>query len=174
MHWADQFATNAHKGQTRFDGSPYINHPRRVARVIYKFNGHDWETAVAYLHDVAEDTNITIDEIVTAASAHLYDDELTLFRDALTCLTKKPGDLYPDYLARLLDNPGACVIKYVDMLDNMTDLKVNYPKKKAQIDKYGVSMLLLAREHPAWIYEDDLKEIYYNQNPELEEAILLL
>ena len=48
-----EIATSAHEGQTRRDGvTPYIEHPKAVARRVHT----DDEKAVAFLHDIIEDT----------------------------------------------------------------------------------------------------------------------
>lgn len=67
MNEAYKFAKVKHDGQTRADGSPYIEHPIRVAEIIKKyFSVHpriNELITAAYLHDTVEDTNTTIDEI---------------------------------------------------------------------------------------------------------------
>lgn len=67
MNEALEFAKKKHEGQVRKDGSPYIYHPIKVAETIKKyFPNHDKLNELitaAYLHDVIEDTDTTIDEI---------------------------------------------------------------------------------------------------------------
>lgn len=58
---AVRIATVAHDGQTRMDGSPYINHPLAVAEMLRR-QGHSEETCtVGVFHDVVEDTDVTLD-----------------------------------------------------------------------------------------------------------------
>lgn len=61
MNEALSFARKKHEGQTREDGSPYINHPIMVAKIVEKFFKDDLRVneliTAAYLHDVLEDTN---------------------------------------------------------------------------------------------------------------------
>lgn len=80
---AFELAARAHRGQTRKDGSsPYIGHPLAVARTLQEV-GLDEETlAAALLHDVVENSELTIDEVVErfgvdvgALVAALTDDE---------------------------------------------------------------------------------------------------
>ncbi len=62
---AYEFARDAHEGQARKgDGSPYIDHPVELARILHRA-GHDDEELLAatFLHDVVEDTDTTLDEI---------------------------------------------------------------------------------------------------------------
>jgi len=68
---AYEFARDAHEGQSRKgDGSPYINHPVQLARLLNRA-GHDDEEllAAAFLHDTVEDTDATLDEIEDAFGA---------------------------------------------------------------------------------------------------------
>lgn len=64
-HEAYEFAREAHEGQERKgDGSPYINHPVELARLLHSAGDNDEELlAAAFLHDVVEDTDTTLDEI---------------------------------------------------------------------------------------------------------------
>lgn len=65
---AYEFAREAHEGQTRKgDGSPYIKHPVMLARLLHEA-GHDEDELLAatFLHDVVEDTDVTLEEIEDA------------------------------------------------------------------------------------------------------------
>ena len=57
-------AFNAHDGQVRKSGEPYIHHPLEVAKIVAKDIGLDSESiASAILHDVVEDTPITLNDL---------------------------------------------------------------------------------------------------------------
>ena len=62
---AIEFATKAHKGQFRkYTGEPYINHPLAVMEIVRGVPGHTEEMLVAaVLHDVVEDTDVSLMEI---------------------------------------------------------------------------------------------------------------
>lgn len=63
---AEIFASAAHAavGQVRkYTGEPYIVHPREVAAMVASFGGDDAMIAAAWLHDVVEDTEVTLDEV---------------------------------------------------------------------------------------------------------------
>lgn len=62
---AYEFASNAHKEQKREGGEKYINHPLNVALTIIQMKLDTPSIAAALLHDVVEDTNITLKEIKT-------------------------------------------------------------------------------------------------------------
>ena len=60
---AAQIATDAHRGQFRRDGvTPYISHPEAVAKRV---EGDDLAEAIAWLHDVLEDTAIKVQDLVS-------------------------------------------------------------------------------------------------------------
>ena len=59
-----QFATQAHAGQKRkYTGDDYIVHPVAVAQIVRDFGGSVDQQAAALLHDVVEDTDVTIDQV---------------------------------------------------------------------------------------------------------------
>ncbi|MFA6571521.1 MAG: HD domain-containing protein [Bacteroidota bacterium] len=62
---AEEFATKAHEGQTEKDAlkTPYIFHPKKVAELVTLSGGSFQEISSAWLHDVVEDTPITIEII---------------------------------------------------------------------------------------------------------------
>ena len=60
---AYNFANENHKGQLRKSGQPYIIHPVQVAYILSTLGLDDETICAALLHDVVEDTNITIEDI---------------------------------------------------------------------------------------------------------------
>lgn len=107
---ARMIATAAHEGQRRkYTGEPYINHPERVAVMIETFTAATPQTtneviAAALLHDVVEDTSITIDAIEQAFGPFVRSlvDQLTKPNEPLTYVAKS--------------------IKACDLIDNLSDL----------------------------------------------------
>ena len=58
MRQAYTFASNAHDGQRRMDGKPYISHPLEVARILVEMNMDVDSICAGLMHDVLEDCNI--------------------------------------------------------------------------------------------------------------------
>jgi GTP diphosphokinase / guanosine-3',5'-bis(diphosphate) 3'-diphosphatase len=56
-------ASDAHGGQTRSSGEPFIHHPLAVARIVADLGLDDVTIAAALLHDTVEDTGLTLDEV---------------------------------------------------------------------------------------------------------------
>jgi (p)ppGpp synthase/HD superfamily hydrolase len=99
-------AVDAHCGQTDKAGAPYILHPLRVMLAMKS----DDERIVATLHDVVEDSAYTIEAI-----AYDFGPRVA---EAVDALTKRKGESYDDYLARVAINPLAKSVKLADLADN--------------------------------------------------------
>jgi (p)ppGpp synthase/HD superfamily hydrolase len=131
---AARIATEAHAGQMRRDGvTPYVKHPESVAaRVAGDFRAE----AVAWLHDVLEDTTWTASDLQREG---VPSDVV----DAVVLLTKTEGGDYGAYLHRVRANPLACRVKIADMLANLADRPTD-----RQIAKYAQGLLLLTGTAP--------------------------
>lgn len=119
-------AEKAHRGQMRKDGSPYFDHPCRVADLVrhYKGDSHEVEAlcAAAYLHDTLEDTDLTYYDLVKSfgyqvASLVL---ELTTNPEMKEGIGNKAS--YMSYKLKHMTH-WALVIKLCDRLDNLRDTK---------------------------------------------------
>ncbi len=115
------FAKAAHESidQTRkYSGEPYIVHPIAVAEIVRSVPHTPAMIAAAYLHDVVEDTPVTIEEIRTA-----FGDKVAELVDWLTDVSR-PGDgnrrtrkaLDLQHTAKA--PPDAKTIKLADLIDN--------------------------------------------------------
>ena len=104
---AEEFAIEMHMGQFDRGGVPYIEHPKAVAS---KVDG-EIEKAVAWLHDVVEDTSATIQEVRI-----LFGDEVA---DAVELLTHKKGVPYLEYVRGIKGNEIARKVKMADLQHNM-------------------------------------------------------
>lgn len=81
---AYQVALNAHEGQRRKSGEPYITHPFAVAQTLACMRLDAPTIAAALLHDVAEDTSVTIHEIRQA-----FGDEIANLVDSVTKISRR-------------------------------------------------------------------------------------
>jgi (p)ppGpp synthase/HD superfamily hydrolase len=101
-------AVQAHHGQKDKSGAPYILHPLRLM-----FQQKDEVAmAAAVLHDVVEDTPVTLEQLRQAG----FSEEIVA---AVACLTHDPQDSYEDYVAKIKTNPVARAVKLSDLEDNM-------------------------------------------------------
>ena len=114
---ASRIAYKAHEGQTDKAGVPYIFHPIHIAEQM----DSEESCVVALLHDVIEDSDITLEIL----SKYFNDDIIT----ALRVLTKKEYDDYVMYIKRVKTNKLAAKVKIKDLehnrdltrLDEVTD-----------------------------------------------------
>lgn len=119
-----QYATDAHAGQTRSGGEPYIGHPVRVAQIVQQYKqSHNIDSliAAAYLHDTIEDTDTTheaLHDLFGGLVASLV-LELTSDLEQIEKVGKK------EYLAKKMAHDMSSyglVIKLADRLDNVKDI----------------------------------------------------
>lgn len=108
MAVAQQISVRAHEGQTDKAGAPYIAHPARVAARVA--DDPDAE-AVAWLHDVIEDTGRSLDDL---RAAGMPERVVT----AVEAISKRDNEERDAYYNRVAANPLALKVKYADLADN--------------------------------------------------------
>ena len=104
---AYEIAKKAHLGQVDKAGEDYIKHPEKVASFVKT----DEEKAVAYLHDVIEDTELTLEDL------HEYEFSKEVI-EAVDIITKKKGEDYQSYLNSVKKNKLARAVKLADLRHN--------------------------------------------------------
>jgi len=140
---AAKIATECHAGQTRFDGSPYINHPMRVAEMM-GIQGHSETTRiVAVLHDSVEDSDLTFG----ALRRYGFDEEVIYPLELLTKPKGEQVDYLGLYIPRIAVHPRSRAVKKGDLFDNLdlTGLENPSLQRIENIEKYGKALLYLAR-----------------------------
>ena len=127
-----QFAKACHEGQTRISGEPYISHPVRVCTILAALNVDDDNTlAVALLHDVVEDCNVS----VTVLKLNGFNDDVICGVDALS---KKAGQDNNDYYWLLMEStkPYILLVKLCDRAHNISTMAGAFNAEK--INKYVI------------------------------------
>lgn len=105
---AARIAAIAHENQVDKAGEAYILHPLRLMACART----DDERIVALLHDVVEDSELTLESLaVQGFPPHIM--------DAIDCLTSRDGENYDDFITRVLTNSLAARVKRLDIEDNM-------------------------------------------------------
>ncbi len=124
---AIRIAATAHEGQTDKAEQPYILHPLRVMFMLRK----ETEKICAVLHDVFEDTDITIEYLRKEG----FSEEVLI---ALNALTRRENESYDDFIGRVIENKTACKVKLADLSDNMDLSRISNPTREDynRIEKY--------------------------------------
>ena len=122
---AYEFAAKAHEGQKRSSGQPYIIHPLAVAYILLEL-GMDTDTiCAAMLHDVVEDTHVTLDEVKKR-----FGQDVAMLVDGVTKLNKIPkfnreeqqAENVRKMLLAMSQDIRVMIIKLADRLHNMRTL----------------------------------------------------
>lgn len=129
-------ATNRHAGQFDKGGNPYILHPLKV---MYYLKSDDEELqCIALAHDLVEDTDTTFTELRELG----FSERVIAGIDAVT---KRRGETYEEYKARVKANPDAVDVKMCDLRHNsdIRRLKGVTEKDIARAAKYHAFYLEL-------------------------------
>jgi (p)ppGpp synthase/HD superfamily hydrolase len=109
MALAERIAREAHRGQVDKSGVDYIEHPARVAASV----DGDAAKAIAWLHDVLEDTSVTFEQL-------LMDGIPYWIACAVDTLSRKSNETYREFIARIGDSgPIVIAVKLADLRDNL-------------------------------------------------------
>lgn len=132
---AYMLAKEAHQGQMRKSGEPYIIHPIAVARIVAEeFELGANPIMAAFLHDVVEDTPYTLDDI-----KERFGEDVAFLVGVVTKQKKseynqsKQIDNYRQILASVQFDVRAILIKLADRLHNMRTLESMKPDKQMKI-----------------------------------------
>ena len=130
---AIHIAVNTHYNQKDKGGEPYIFHPLRVMDACASLEAR----IVAILHDVVEDTDITIEMLRQEFPPQII--------EALKLLTHNPDVPYMDYVASIKTNSIAREVKIADLTDNSNVSRLSMITNKAieRLKKYNVALKIL-------------------------------
>jgi (p)ppGpp synthase/HD superfamily hydrolase len=122
-------ALRAHRGQ-RYpspEGEPYVHHLFRVMLAVRGFRPQ----MAAVLHDILEDTQVTLDQLY---AARLPEDVV----DAVVALTHRAEQTYAQYIEQVAGNTLAREVKLADLADNLANNHrlAKTPDVVARIDRY--------------------------------------
>lgn len=137
---AMQIAYSAHHGQVDQVGAPYILHPVHLAEQM----DDEISCTVALLHDVAEDTSVTLQQL-----SEVFPQEVIV---PLTLLTHEKGTDYFEYVNAIRANPVAVKVKLADIAHNSDQTRcvgADLPPEKLQYwrNKYSRAKRILCEEN---------------------------
>jgi len=135
---AYEFGAEAHEGQQRLSGEPYIYHPLAVARILAEMRMDVNSIIAALLHDVIEDTPTAKDQV-----AKEFGEEVAELVDGVSKLTQvkfgskaeAQAENFRKMMLAMVRDIRVILIKLADRLHNMRTLGVMPPAKRRRIAK---------------------------------------
>ena len=129
------YADNAHAGQLRKDGSPYITHPLAVAEIVAELELDTDSIIAALLHDCIEDTGATHEEIAKlfgATVADLVEGVTKLTRVQYTSKEEEQMENLRKMLMAMAKDIRVILIKICDRLHNMRTMEYQSARKQKE------------------------------------------
>ena len=125
---------NAHKEQVDKSGMPYVYHPYELATQM----NDEYSTCVALLHDVVEDTEITLEDLENEG----FPREVI---EAIAMMTHHDNIPYLDYIREIKKNTIASKVKLADLQHNSNIDRLDNIDEKAlrRIEKYRKAIEIL-------------------------------
>jgi len=182
LRHAYKFAANAHKGQKRESGEPYIIHPLHTAMTLAEMHMDDASIAGALLHDVVDDTPVTTEEITKE-----FGEEIGFLVEGITKLGKikyhgverQVENLRKVFLS-MAEDIRVVLIKLADRLHNMQSIEALKKDKRLRIaretldiyaplaSRLGIGEIQAQLEDLSFpiVYEEDYKWILKNVREE--------
>lgn len=133
---AYHFSADAHEGQFRISGDPYISHPVAVASIVADWHLDPQALIAALLHDVMEDTHISKAEIAERfgkTAAELVDGLSKLDRIEFRSQEEAQAENFRKMLLAMASDLRVILIKLADRLHNMRTLDSMRPAKRRRI-----------------------------------------
>lgn len=142
---AFEFANEAHSGQFRTSGDPYVSHPIAVANILSSFHMDEDSLSAAMLHDVIEDCGVpkkVIEEQFNKNVANLVDGVSKLDQLNITSRTEAYAENFQKMILAMAKDIRVIVVKLADRLHNMRtieylDLEKQKRKAKETLEIYA-------------------------------------
>lgn len=133
---AFRFAHNLHAGQMRKSGEPYIIHPLAVAEILAEFKMDEISLVAAILHDVVEDTHVSVEEV-----AKEFGESVAALVEGLTKLAKvqfrssqeKMAENFRKMIVAMSRDIRVIIVKLADRTHNMRTLRALNLEKRQRI-----------------------------------------
>jgi GTP diphosphokinase / guanosine-3',5'-bis(diphosphate) 3'-diphosphatase len=130
------FADQLHEGQYRASGEPYIAHPVAVAGLLKDLGGGSVMIAAGFLHDVVEDTDVTVEEIERRFGPEvraLVEGVTKLSKFNFSSKTERQAENFRRMFLAMAQDIRVIVVKLADRLHNMRTLEHLTDEKRRRI-----------------------------------------
>ena len=130
------FSVKMHEGQKRKSGLPYVSHCIDVANILLDWNMDHTTIVSALLHDVVEDTDVTLEDIENEFGddvAFLVDGVTKIDHIAFSSHVHKQAENFTKLFLSLAKDLRVIIIKFADRLNNMETIEYLSAKKRKEI-----------------------------------------
>lgn len=168
---AYELAKAKHEGQFRKSGEPYINHPLHVAYLLTELNTGPATIAAGLLHDVVEDTDVTLDDVKKQ-----FGEDVAKIVDGVTKISKLKYMTKEKVLAKshqkillaMAKDVRVILVKLVDRLHNMRTMQFQSPDKQKRIAQETLDLYApLAHRLGMYRLKAELEDLSYKYtNPD--------
>jgi (p)ppGpp synthase/HD superfamily hydrolase len=147
---SDDIASKAHAGQFRKDGkTPYVVHCRQAAAMAAAMGLHPLSISVMLVHDVLEDTDVTLEQITRSLKDAGFSElsfDFVEYTNRLQTLTKNKGERHVDYLRRITKSAYSVtpLLKIADIVVNWFDTTSEMTRVR---EKMELSFEIVNRDH---------------------------
>ena len=138
------YAEQAHDGQSRRSGEPYVTHPLAVASILSSMHMDHQSLMAAMLHDVIEDTPIPKEALIQQFGdvvAELVDGVSKLTQIEFGSQEEKQAENFQKMALAMANDIRVILVKLADRLHNMRTLGALRPEKMRRIAKENVRNL---------------------------------
>jgi GTP pyrophosphokinase len=177
---AYKLAEDAHDGQLRKTGEPYITHPLAVATILAKIGLDDTTLAAALLHDAVEDTSVTLDELEAGFGpqvAQIVDGVTKLDRVKFASKEAQQAATVRKMLIAMAKDGRVLLIKLADRLHNMRTIAAMEEWKQERtaretLDIYAPLAHRLGIQDLRWQLEDlSFAALHPRRYAEIEQMV---
>ncbi|MBV9524782.1 MAG: bifunctional (p)ppGpp synthetase/guanosine-3',5'-bis(diphosphate) 3'-pyrophosphohydrolase, partial [Candidatus Dormibacteraeota bacterium] len=164
---AFEVAGEAHSGQFRLTGEPYVEHPLAVAGILADLRLDADTLAAAILHDTVEDTHVTRDDIRAG-----FGDQVAKLVDGVTKLGKihvrtaeeHQAENIRKMLVAMAEDVRVVLIKLGDRLHNMRTISAHTADRRTRISRETLDIYApLAHRLGIWQIKGELEDLAFAQ-----------